>query len=53
MANRAPVNKKVKGKDQSQVEMVGLDMGKVPPQAIDIEEAVLGHCFWNRMPRST
>ncbi|MFA5443743.1 MAG: replicative DNA helicase [Bacteroidales bacterium] len=42
MAKRAPVNKNVKGKDQSQVEMVGLDMGKVPPQAIDIEEAVLG-----------
>jgi len=32
----------VKGKEQSHVEMVGLEVGKVPPQAIDMEEAVLG-----------
>lgn len=29
-------------KNNAQVEMVGLDIGKVPPQALDIEEAVLG-----------
>jgi hypothetical protein len=42
MAKQAPVTKTVKGKEQAQVEMVGLDIGKVPPQALDIEEAVLG-----------
>ncbi|HPV87841.1 MAG TPA: replicative DNA helicase [Bacteroidales bacterium] len=42
MAKREPVTKTVKGKEQAQVEMVGLDIGKVPPQAIDMEEAVLG-----------
>lgn len=42
MAKQAPVTKTVKGKEQAQVEMVGLDIGKVPPQALDIEEAILG-----------
>ncbi len=42
MAKRAPVSRNVKGKEQSHVEMVGLEVGKVPPQAIDMEEAVLG-----------
>ncbi|MDD2289787.1 MAG: replicative DNA helicase [Bacteroidales bacterium] len=40
MAKRAPDTSPVKGK--ARVETVGLDMGKVPPQAIDMEEAVLG-----------
>ena len=42
MAKRAPVSRNVKGKEQSHVEMVGLEVGKVPPQAIDMEDAVLG-----------
>lgn len=29
-------------RENQQAEMVGLDIGKVPPQAIDMEEAVLG-----------
>lgn len=42
MAKRAPDTSTAKEKGQAQVETVGLDMGKVPPQAIDMEEAVLG-----------
>ena len=42
MAKRAPDTSPAKGKGHAQVETVGLDMGKVPPQAIDMEEAVLG-----------
>lgn len=48
MAKQAAVSRTAKAKakenekKQAQVEQVGLDIGKVPPQAIDMEEAVLG-----------
>ena len=42
MAKRVAYNQNSKAKDNAQVEMVGLDIGKVPPQALDMEEAVLG-----------
>ena len=42
MAKRVAYNQSSKAKDNAQVEMVGLDIGKVPPQALDMEEAVLG-----------
>ncbi|MCL2727719.1 MAG: replicative DNA helicase [Bacteroidales bacterium] len=35
-------NDKNKAKKETNIDLLGLDMGKKPPQAIDIEEAVLG-----------
>jgi len=35
-------NEKGKQKKEANIDLLGLDMGKKPPQALDIEEAVLG-----------
>ena len=36
------------------LEAIGVEMGNLPPQALDVEEAVLGACYLSRpawMPR--